>query len=116
MRTLDSGMDRMPTLSSLFGEGGIASFEHSTSHFQFRAPRFNKITKRTHFMILNCPVTTTIYPRPVRNRPEKRTHFGQHYLPANSRKTGFDSACFSLKVISDCSCQPSLQLNFPCPA
>jgi hypothetical protein len=36
---------------------------------------FRKITKRTHFVIMNCSITTTVYPHRVRNRQEKRTHF-----------------------------------------
>ena len=46
----------------------------------FRVPRsaFRKITKRTHFVILNYPITTTLYPDRVQNRHEKRTHFMVH--------------------------------------
>ena len=34
-----------------------------------------KITKRTHFVILNYSLTATVYPHHVRNRHKKRTHF-----------------------------------------
>ena len=43
----------------------------------FRVPRsaFRKITERTHFAILNYPITITVYSCCVQNHHKKRTHF-----------------------------------------
>jgi hypothetical protein len=61
-------------------------FFSSPSHRGSRGGQNKKITKRTHFVILNYFITTTVYPRRVRNRHKKRTHFvGRACLHISSR-------------------------------
>jgi hypothetical protein len=48
-----------------------------------------KITKRTHFVMWNCPITTTTYARDVQNRKEKRTHLAPISRLPNPRSPSF---------------------------
>jgi hypothetical protein len=52
---------------------------HSCQFVSNRSLQKQKITKRTHFTLVDSVITIITYVRPVRNRKEKRTHL----LPPN---------------------------------
>jgi hypothetical protein len=70
---------------------------------EFHVPSLNKITKRTHCVILNYFITTTVYPRRVRNRHKKRTHFVGQASP----DTSGSSYSSPRQPSNDAPCSPS---------